>query len=139
MATSSAWLVKDEAFVKRWWGKKSTEEIAQAIGRSTDAIKRKAQRLGMPYSNPFSGKSSTSNPAPKEEPKAAQKPLSKKETDAILHKATATRPPTWEEAQAELKEAIEMCCHASANHPLTKQRCQMLLHAWNTLDLMDKL
>ena len=139
MTTTPAWSAKDEAFIKRYWGKKSTEEIADAVGRSTNAVQKKAQRLGMGYMNPFSDKPSTPKPAPKEAQKPAQKPLSKKETDAILHKATAPRPPTWEEAQGELKEAIEMCCHASANHPMTKQRCQMLLHAWNILDLMEKV
>ena len=139
MGTSSAWSVKDEAFIKRYWGKKSTDEIAEAVGRSKDAVQKKAQRLGMTYVNPFGGKPFASKPLLKENSKTAEKPLSKKETDVILHKATAPRPPTWEEAEAELKEAIEMCCHASANHPMTKQRCQMLLMAWNVLDLMDKL
>lgn len=137
--TSSAWSVKDEAFIKRYWGKKSTAEIAAAVKRSTNAVQKKAQRLGIGYINPFAASEPEPKPALKPEPKPAEKPLSKKETDAILHKATATRPPTWEEAEAELKEAIEMCCHAAANHTLTKQRCQMLLMAWNVLDTMDKL
>lgn len=140
--TSSAWSVKDEAFIKRYWGKKSTEEIAAAVKRSTNAVQKKAQRLGIGYINPFAAAPKVASkpkpkPASKPEPKPVEKPLSKKEVDAILHKATAPRPPTVEEAKADLQSALETVCHALANHPLTKRRCEVTLGTWRLLDALE--
>ena len=144
---SSSWSIKDEAYIKRTWGKRSTDEIASFLGRNAKAVASKAKRMGLGWHNPANSvkQQATKDPEPKPslakagEALAKQKSLSAKETDAILHQATASRPPTWEEAEQELREAIEMCCHAGANHPLTKQRCQMLLMAWNVLDIMEKI
>lgn len=135
---ASNWTLKEEAYLKRVWGTRTKQEIATTLERSIGSVEGKVRRMGL--DKPAT--KAAAKPAPKIAPKPAPKPAPKAytaaQTDVILHKATASRIPTIDEAEAELREAIEKCCHATANHPLTKQRCQMLLMAWNVLDLMEK-
>ena len=131
---ASNWTLKEEAYLKRVWGTRTNQEIASTLGRTVGSVEGKVRRMGL--DKPAT--KAAVKPAPKVAPKPASKPYTAAQTDAILHKATASRPPTIEEAEAALKEAVEMCCHATCNHPLTKQRCHMLLMAWNVLDLMEK-
>lgn len=136
------WTTFEDAKLRELYGKKTFAEIAEIVGRNEKGVADRIRRLrrngdkGFPI---LSEAQKAKLQAAAKKPAINQKSLSRKETDAILHQATASRPPTWEEAEAELKEAIEMCCHAGANHPLTKQRCQMLLMAWNVLDMMEKI
>ena len=132
---ASNWTLKEEAYLKRVWGTRTKQEIASTLGRTVGSVEGKVRRMGL--DKPAT--KAAVKPAPKvAAQKPAPKPYTAAQTDAILHKATASRIPTIDEAEAELREAIEMCCHATANHPLTKQRCQMLLMAWNVLDMMEK-
>lgn len=155
MGAVTPWTAWQDKKLRELYGKKTNAEIAAVVGRNERSVKDRILRLRHSGDKSFPILSDkqraklaqaakvekvekpVAKPAPKPAPKA--KPLSAKETDAILHKATAPRPPTWEEAEEALREAIEMCCHASANHAMSKQRCQMLLLAWNVLDMMEKV
>lgn len=150
------WTAYQDKKLHELYGKKSTDEIAEVVGRNRKAVQDRIRRLrrngdkGFPKLSEaqiakLEAAAAAKKLAPKQivkpaaKPAPKQKPLSAKETDAILHQATAPRPPTWEEAETELREAIETACHAAANHAMTKQRCQMLLMAWNVLDIMEKV
>lgn len=160
---AKTWTAKELSTLKKLWGKKTTKEIAQVLERTPDSVGAKGRELKLgptklPPNSPLA-KPVAKKPAPKPAPKVAPKPAPK----AVVRRAmlesvpadtgTPLRGIKWDKAMSKIvtpeadlahafdlmQEAVETLLEALKNQPLSKNRATLALHAFNTLDFLEKM